>query len=126
MKIKDIEINELKIMCNDLLLKTLIELGQNSKDENWFIIMSNSLANDLKEDFANSLSFDDVIMAFRQGVRADEAKFVVNVATYYLWLKNHRQLIWDNANKEPERIDKRLKYRSRKGTGLLEIKKLLK
>lgn len=126
MKIKDIEINELKIMCNDLLLKTLIELGQNSKDENWFLIMSNSLANDLKEDFANSLSFDDVIMAFRQGVRADEAKFVVNVATYYSWLKNHRQLIWDNANKEPERIDKRLKYRSRKGTGLLEIKKLLK
>ena len=121
MKIKDIEINELKIMCNDLLFKTLIELGQNNKDENWFVIMSNSLANDLIEDFGDSLTFIDVIMAFRQGVRSHEAKFVINVQTYYLWLKNHRQLIWNESSKEPERQDKRLKYRSRNGTGMKTI-----
>tara|TARA_R100000963_G_C4644763_1_gene108707 strand:- start:3927 stop:4322 length:396 start_codon:yes stop_codon:yes gene_type:complete len=125
MKIKDIELGELTVMCNDLLFKTLVELGQNNKDENWFVVMSNSLANDLKEDFGNSLTFTDVVMAFRQGVRADEAKFVVNVQTYYLWLKKHRDLIWENNNKEPDRIDKRLKYRSRKGTGLLDIKKVI-
>ena len=120
LKIKDIELTDLKIMCNDLLFKTLIELGQNHKDENWFVIMSNSLANDLKEDFESSLTFIDVIQSFRQGVRNTD-KFVLNVQTYYVWLKNHRQIIWDNNSKEPERIDKRLKYRSRNGTGLKTI-----
>jgi len=124
MKIKDIEITELTIMCNDLLFKTLVELGQNNKDENWFVVMSNSLANDLKEDFGNSLTFIDVVQAFRQGVRNTD-KFVINVQTYYSWLKNHRQLIWDNNSKEPNRTDKRLHYRSRKGTGLLDIKKVI-
>jgi hypothetical protein len=123
MKIKEIEKKELLILCNDLLFKTIIELGQN-KDANWFLVMSNSLANDLIEDFPN-LDFQDIIMSFRQGVRADEAKFVVNVQTYYSWIKQHRQLIWDNESKEPERVDKRLKYRSRKNTGLIGIKKLL-
>lgn len=125
-KIKDIEITELKLMCNDLLIKTLIELGQNNKDENWFIVMSNSLANDLIEDFGNSLTFTDVVMAFRQGVRSDDAKFVINVQTYYSWLKNHRQLIWNEANKDPQRIDKRLKYRSRNGTGTKTIAEKLR
>jgi len=124
MKIKDIEITELTIMCNDLLFKTLVELGQNNKDENWFVVMSNSLANDLKEGFVNSLTFIDVVQAFRQGVRNTD-KFVINVQTYYSWLKNHRQLIWDNNSKEPNRTDKRLHYRSRKGTGLLDIKKVI-
>ena len=99
--------------------------GQNKK-EDWFLLMSNSLANDLIEDFPK-LSFIDIIRAFREGVRnVDDLRFVLNVQTYYLWIKNHRQLIWDNSSVEPNRIDKRLKYRSRKGTGLLEIKKALK
>ena len=126
MKIKDIELGKLTVMCSDLLFKTLVELGQNNKDENWFVVMSNSLANDLKEDFGSSLTFIDVIQAFRQGVRnTDDLRFVLNVQTYYTWLNNHRQLIWDNNSVEPNRLDKRLKYRSRKGTGLLDIKKAL-
>tara|TARA_Y100000592_G_scaffold2155_1_gene3347 strand:- start:3177 stop:3554 length:378 start_codon:yes stop_codon:yes gene_type:complete len=125
MKISEIDKKELLVLCNDLLFKTIIELGQNKK-EDWFLVMSNSLANDLIEDFPK-LSFIDIIRAFREGVRnVDDLRFVLNVQTYYLWIKNHRQLIWDNSSVEPNRIDKRLKYRSRKGTGLLEIKKALK
>ena len=118
MVIKEIHIQELTIACNDLLFKTLVELGQ-SKDEQWLIAMSHSLANDLKEDFQN-LDFQDIVQAFREGVRNTD-KFVLNVQTYYLWIKAHRQLIWNEASKEPERQDKRLKYRSRKGTGLNKI-----
>jgi len=118
MVIKEIHIQELTIACNDLLFKTLVELGQ-SKDEQWLIAMSHSLANDLKEDF-KKLDFQDIVQAFREGVRNTD-RFVLNVQTYYSWIKAHQDLIWKNDDKEPERQDKRLKYRSRKGTGLKSI-----
>jgi hypothetical protein len=125
MKIKDIEQKELELMCVDLVSKTLVELGQ-IKDEKHIVILSTSLALDLKEDFQN-LNFEDVIHAFRQGVRNTE-HFVLNVQNYYKWIRAHRQLIWDNESKEPARRDKRLVYRSRTGTGLhiinTDIKKL--
>ena len=83
--------------------------------------MSHSLANDLKQDFKN-LEFQDIVQAIREGVRnTDNVRFVVNVQSYYIWIKAHRQLIWNEDSKEPERQDKRLKYRSRKGTGLNSI-----
>ena len=123
MKIKEYEIQELTLKCVELVSKTLVELGQ-VKDEKHIVILSSSLANDLKEDFKN-LYFEDVQQAFRQGVRNTD-KFVLNVQNYYLWIKAHRQLIWNEASKEPERQDKRLNYRSRKGTGLISIQKQLK
>tara|TARA_R100001530_G_scaffold38198_1_gene29611 strand:- start:923 stop:1300 length:378 start_codon:yes stop_codon:yes gene_type:complete len=123
--IKDIEIKELELMCVDLISKTLVELGQ-IKDEKHIVILARSLAYDVKEDFKN-LTFEDIVQAFRQGVRNTDS-FVLNVQNYYKWIKDHRQLIWNEASKEPERQDKRLVYRSRKGTGLKimnkEIKKL--
>ena len=120
MKIKNIHIQELAVACNDLLFKTLVELGQN-KNEDWLLAMSNSLANDLKQDFKN-LEFQDIVQAFREGVRnTDNVRFVINVQSYYIWIKAHQDLIWQNDDKEPERQDKRLKYRSRKGTGLKSI-----
>jgi len=123
LKIKEYEIQELTLKCVELVSKTLVELGQ-VKDEKHIVILSSSLANDLKEDFKN-LYFEDVQQAFRQGVRNTD-KFVLNVQNYYLWIKAHRQLIWNEASKEPERQDKRLNYRSRKGTGLISIQKQLK
>ena len=123
--IKDIDIKELELMCVDLISKTLVELGQ-LKDEKHIVILAKSLAYDVKEDFKN-LYFEDIVQAFRQGVRGTDS-FVLNVQNYYKWIKEHRQLIWNESSKEPERQDKRLKYRSRKGTGLKimnkEIKKL--
>ncbi len=117
-KIKEIHIQDLTIACNDLLLKTLIELGQ-MKDEQWVLAMSHSLANDLHKDFKN-LYFEDIAQAFRQGVRNTD-KFVLNVQTYYSWIKAHRKLIWEARSKDPVNLDKRLHYRGRNGTGLLSI-----
>jgi hypothetical protein len=123
--IKDIDIKELELMCVDLISKTLVELGQ-VKDEKHIVILARSLAYDIKEDFKN-LTFEDIVQSFRQGVRGTDS-FVLNVQNYYKWIKDHRQLIWNESSKEPERQDKRLVYRSRKGTGLKimnkEIKKL--
>ena len=123
MKIKDYEIQELTLKCVGLISKTLVELGQ-VKDEKHIVILSSSLANDLIEDFKN-LDFQDIEQAFRQGIRNTD-RFVLNVQTYYIWIKAHRQLIWNEASKEPERQDKRIKYRNRKGTGLQSISNKIK
>jgi len=116
--IKDIDIKDLELHCVDLVSKTLVELGQ-VKDEKHIVVLSKSLAYDLKEDFSK-LYFEDIQQAFRQGVRTTEV-FVLNVQTYYKWIKSHRQLIWNQSDKEPERQDKRLRYRSRSGTGISKI-----
>jgi hypothetical protein len=116
MKIKDLETNDLKLKCLDLVTKTFVELGQ-VKDDKTLAILAQTLSNDLLEDFPN-LTFEDIRQAFRQGVRNTD-KFVLNVQTYYKWIKEHRALIWSNEGKECK--DKRLKYRSRTGTGLNKI-----
>ena len=118
MKIKEIEISQLKLKCLDLITKTFVELGQ-VKDDKTLAILAQTLASDLLEDFPN-LTFEDIQASFRQGVRNTQ-EFHLTVKTYYKWIKAHRQLIWNEASKEPERQDKRLKYRSRKGTGLKSI-----
>ena len=123
MVIKEIEVSQLKLKCLDLITKTFVELGQ-VKDDKTLAILAQTLASDLLEDFAN-LTFEDIQQAFRQGIRNTD-RFVLNVQTYYLWIKAHRQLIWNEASKEPERQDKRLRYRSRKNTGLNNINKLIK
>ena len=123
MKIKEYDIQDLQLKCVELISMTLVELGQ-VKDEKHIVILAQSLSNDLIEDFGN-LYFEDIQQSFRNGVRHTDT-FVLNVQTYYKWIKAHRQLIWNEASKEPERQDKRLRYRSRKGTGLISIQKKLK
>tara|TARA_R110002050_G_scaffold230091_1_gene365624 strand:+ start:2242 stop:2622 length:381 start_codon:yes stop_codon:yes gene_type:complete len=118
MVIKEIETSQLKLKCLDLITKTFVELGQ-VKDDKTLAILAQTLASDLLEDFPN-LTFEDIQASFRQGVR-NSKEFHLTVKTYYKWIKAHRQLIWNNASIEPERQDKRLKYRSRKGTGLKSI-----
>ena len=121
--IKDIDIKDLELHCVDLVSKTLVELGQ-VKDEKHIVVLAKSLAYDLKEDFSK-LYFEDIQQSFRQGVRTTEV-FVLNVQTYYKWIKSHRQLIWNQSDKEPQRQDKRLRYRSRTGTGLSKISNQIK
>jgi len=76
-------------------------------------------------DFGN-MSWIMVEEAFRSGIRGD--RFVLNVQTYYIWLRAQKKLIdediWKKNNQVTYRPDKRL-YRPKKGTGLLTIKKLL-
>tara|TARA_R100000781_G_scaffold114704_2_gene86256 strand:+ start:876 stop:1253 length:378 start_codon:yes stop_codon:yes gene_type:complete len=118
MKIKEYNKKDLLIECVNIISKTLVELGQ-VKDEKHIVVLSTSLCNDLIESFGN-LDIQDIQRAFHYGVRNTEI-FVLNVQTYFKWIKAHRQLIWNESSKEPERQDKRLQYRSRTGTGLKKI-----
>jgi|TARA_R100000482_G_scaffold123774_2_gene74577 hypothetical protein len=121
-KIKDLNVKELKLLCVDLISKTIVELGQRKSDKE-IVILATSLAEDLKDDFANLL-WIDIEKSFKNGVRLTD-EFHLSVKTYYKWIKTHRNLIWENETKEDEYKDKRLKYRSKKNTGLTTIKQHL-
>ena len=123
MKIKEIQIEELRTKCVDLLSKTFLQLRQNPTEDD-IVMLAVILAEDLKEDF-DKLEFQDIEQAFRLGIRNTD-DFVVGVKTWYRWIKRHRQVIWDNVDKEPHRMDKRLRYRSKQGTGIKKISNELK
>tara|TARA_R100000781_G_scaffold63337_1_gene40197 strand:- start:2828 stop:3211 length:384 start_codon:yes stop_codon:yes gene_type:complete len=118
MKIKDIELNDLQSKCVDLLAKTYVELGQKS-DSDTMITFAQILADDLKSDF-ETLDFIDIIQSFKIGVRTSD-DYHLNVKTYYKWIRSHRQVLWDNEDLSDQQKDKRLKYRSKKGTGLKKL-----
>tara|TARA_R110002051_G_scaffold103198_1_gene174932 strand:- start:1854 stop:2234 length:381 start_codon:yes stop_codon:yes gene_type:complete len=123
MKIKEIEIEKVREFAVDLLSKTYLELGQRPTEED-IVSFAVILAEDLKLDFQN-LGLEDIEQAFRQGVR-NTKEFHITVKVYYGWIKSHRKLIWSSQGVEPERLDKRLKYRTRKGTGISIIGKTIK
>ena len=111
--IEDIRSEALKIMRN-----TYTELGQ-SPDALKLTSISYSLAEDLIRDFSK-MEMRDIWEAFRIGVRQSEV-FHITVKSYYKWIKDHRQIIWDNETIEPNMQDKRLNYRTRQGTGMKRI-----
>tara|TARA_Y100001963_G_scaffold96637_1_gene133009 strand:- start:47 stop:439 length:393 start_codon:yes stop_codon:yes gene_type:complete len=124
-KIKEENTQNLRTFCVDLLSKVFMELGQRP-NENDIVKLALILTEDLQTDFGN-LTKEDVKQAFRNGVRRTD-KFHLNVKTYYSWIRTHRDLIWQNEGKDENHIDRRLQYRKRNGTGLIELKqsKLLK
>lgn len=95
-----------------------MELGQKSNAKDIFTF-SCVLAEDLQTDF-DKLTQEDIRQAFRQGIR-NTKEFHLTVKTYYKWIKDHRQLIYNNEDTEPNLQDKRLRYRSRQGTGMKRI-----
>jgi len=116
---------ELTKKCIGLISNTLVQLGQTKTDKD-ILILASTLAEDLMRDFS-TMSWPDVQESFRSGIRGE--RFVVNVQTYYIWLRAQKKLIdediWKKHNQVTYNPDKRMLYRKRKGTGLLTIKKLL-
>jgi len=125
--VKQIKMKELTKKCIGLISSTLVQLGQTKTDKD-ILILATTLAEDLIRDW-KMLSWQDVEESFRSGIRESE-EFHLSVKTYYKWLRTHKKLIDEHVYKQNNlksyTIDKRLKYRSRKGTGLLTIQKLLK
>tara|TARA_R110000772_G_scaffold220356_1_gene330843 strand:+ start:2239 stop:2622 length:384 start_codon:yes stop_codon:yes gene_type:complete len=116
--IKNILIEDLRSEAVDIMNKTYLELGQNPTEET-IVSFSYILAEDLSRDFYN-MEMPDIWEAFRIGVRQTEI-FHLQVKTYYKWIRDHRQIIWDNETIEPNMQDKRLNYRTRQGTGMKRI-----
>ena len=116
--IKNIPIEDLRDETLQILRNTYIELGQSPEDLT-IVSMSYSLADDLSRDF-NKMEMRDIWEAFRIGVRQTEV-FHITVKSYYKWIKDHQQIIWNNETVDEHLQDKRLQYRSRKGTGMKRL-----
>ena len=116
--IKNIAIEDLRSEAVDIMNKTYLELGQNPTEET-IVSFSYILADDLSRDFKN-MEMKDIWESFRNGVRQSEV-YHIQVKTYYKWITDHRQIIWDNDKIEPAMQDKRLHYRTRQGTGMKRI-----
>ena len=118
---------ELTKKCIGLISKTLVELGQNKSDKD-ILILATTLAEDLMRDW-KMMSWEDIEESFRTGIRTTD-KFVLNVQTYYSWLRAQKKLIdedtWAKNNQEQYTKRRELTYRKKNGTGLLTIQKLLK
>ena len=118
MKIKEYTTLDLELKCVNLLASTYLQLGQKS-DAKSMNFLGSILCEDLQTDFQD-LTMDDIIHAFKQGIRNTD-DFHLTVKTYYKWIKAHQQIIWNNEKVDPIMQDKRLKYRSRNGTGMKKI-----
>ena len=105
--IKNIAIEEIRSEALNIMRNTYIELGQ-SPDALKLTSISYSLADDLSRDF-KKMEMRDIWEAFRIGVRQTEV-FHITVKSYYKWIEDHRQIIWDNERIEPNMQDKRLNY----------------
>jgi len=117
--IKDIPIEDLRAFSVEILSRTFLELRQTNITEDDIVSLSLILAEDLQKDFHN-ITIEDVKESFRQGIRNTD-DFLIGPKVWYKWMKNFRQLIWNNEDIAPNRRDKRLAYRSRNGTGLKKI-----
>tara|TARA_R110001606_G_scaffold47827_1_gene121680 strand:+ start:3162 stop:3554 length:393 start_codon:yes stop_codon:yes gene_type:complete len=122
--IKDYNKSDLTKLCVELLSKTYLDLGQHNVDGKTKVLMAQSLAFDLKQSFG-SLLWIDVEQSFWNGVRNTD-EFSVCAKTWYKWLKLWRAIIWNNEGKSNQALDKRLKYRSNKNTGLKSINNSIK
>ena len=124
--IKNIETEELKMKCLDLISGTFIQLGQNKAAEDK-ALLAKFLCEDLQRDFPK-MEMIDIEEAFRNGIRESEI-FALNVQTYYKWIKTQKKVLNDDlfAKKLPSyRPVKKVSYRSRKGTGIKNINILIK
>lgn len=91
---------QLEDLCLELLTKTYIELGQHNVDAETKVVMTTSLAEDLRKTYKN-FYFQDAKNAFNLGVRSQDNKDFIhlNVPTYMKWLRRHKDLIWDARTK---------------------------
>ena len=123
--IKNIETEELKMKCLDLISATLIQLGQTKAAEDEAILVK-YLSDDLQRDFYK-MDFIDIEEAFRNGIRSGD--FHLAVPNYYKWIKIQKKILNDDlfAKQLPSyRPVEQVSYRSRKGTGIKNINKLIK
>ena len=93
MEIKDIEKNELELICVDLLTKVYSDLGQKDNDAENKVMLAQSLAKDLKFKYP-TMPLKGVELAFYKGPR-DTDLFVVSSGTWCKWLNKMKAEIWE-------------------------------
>jgi|TARA_R100001143_G_scaffold53282_1_gene48737 hypothetical protein len=87
---------ELKGKVLDLITRTSVEIGHRS-DAKTLAALSTIFSEDLiNEKRFGNMTFNQVIDAFRLGVRFGKEEPFLNIRTFYRWLYAHKKVI-DNA-----------------------------
>tara|TARA_R110001599_G_scaffold206361_1_gene403672 strand:+ start:157 stop:525 length:369 start_codon:yes stop_codon:yes gene_type:complete len=87
---------ELKGKVLDLITRTSVEIGHRS-DAKTLAALSTIFSEDLiQEKRFGNMTFNQVIDAFRLGVRFGKEEPFLNIRTFYRWLYAHKKVI-DNA-----------------------------
>ena len=97
---KPLKQENLKTLTNkvlDLVAKTAVEIGHKT-DPQTLASLSKIFANDLiiERRFGN-MTFNQVVDAFRIGVRFGKDEPFLNIRTFYKWVYHHKKERIDNA-----------------------------
>ena len=103
--LKQENLKELTIRVLDLISKTGVEIGHKT-DPQTLASLSKIFANDLivEKRFGN-MTFNQVVDAFRLGVRFGKDEPFLNIRTFYKWVYAHKKTI-DNAYYEVKTLGK--------------------
>ena len=113
--LKQENLEELKRKVLDLITKTAVEIGHRT-DPKTLSSLSRIFALDLiQEKRFGNMSFNQVVDAFRLGVRFGKDEPFLNIRTFYKWTYAHKKVI-DDATYQAETLGEKnvLFYQSQK------------
>ena len=100
------EIKELTEKVLDLIATTSVEIGHKT-DAQTMASLSKIFATDLiREKRFGRMTFNQVVDAFRQGVRFAEFEPFLNIRTFYKWTYAHKKVV-DNATYQTETLNQK-------------------
>lgn len=103
--LKNENLQELTSKVLDLIAKTSVEIGHKT-DATTMATLSKIFAQDLIiENRFKNLTFNQIVDAFRLGVRFGKDEPFLNIRTFYKWTYAHKQTI-DNATYEVRTLGK--------------------
>ena len=103
--LKQENLEDLKAKVLDLVAKTSVEIGQ-KPDRQTMASLSKIFAQDLiQEKRFGNMTFNQVVDAFRLGVRFGKEEPFLNIRTFYRWAYAHKKVI-DNAWHEVHTLGK--------------------
>jgi hypothetical protein len=104
--LKQEDLQELTEKVLDLIATTSVEIGHKT-DAQTMASLSKIFANDLiREKRFGRMSFNQVIDAFRQGVRFGKDEPFLNIRTFYKWTYAHKKVI-DDATYQTETLNQK-------------------
>ena len=104
--LKQENLKELTAKVLDLVAKTGVEIGHKT-DAKTMASLSKIFATDLiREKRFGRMTFNQVVDAFRQGVRFAEFEPFLNIRTFYKWTYAHKKVV-DNATYQTETLNQK-------------------
>ena len=95
--LKQENFEELKLKVLDLISKTGVEIGHKT-DAQTLASLSKIFATDLiQEKRFGNMTFNQIVDAFRLGVRFADFEPFLNIRTFYKWTYQHKKERVDNA-----------------------------